>query len=144
MTISNYTTSIAAAKTLSEIQQLLASKGASGIQIDYAAGLPVALTFAITVNGRQIAFRLPSRHEGVLKALKRDPKVRPSLKTDDQALRVSWRIIKDWVTAQLAIIEADLATLAEVFLPYAVGNDGRTVYEQFEQHGFPLLAAPKE
>jgi len=37
--------------------------------------------------------------------IQKDPKVPRSKCTDEQALRVSWRIIKDWVKAQMAIVE---------------------------------------
>lgn len=46
--------------------------------------------------------------------------------------RVAWRIVKDWVEAQMALIESGLAELPEVFLPYAVKPDGRTVYDEFK------------
>jgi hypothetical protein len=50
----------------------------------------------------------------------------------DQARRVAWRIIKDWIDSQMAIVESEQAAMAQVFLPYAeVGKDGLSVYEQF-------------
>jgi hypothetical protein len=53
------------------------------------------------------------------------------------ARKVAWRIIKDWVAAQLALIEAEQATLAQVFLPYCVMQHGDgiseavTMYDRF-------------
>ena len=44
-----------------------------------------------------------------------------------QAVRVAWRIVKDWVEAQMALVETQMVTTAEVFLPYAVMKDGRTL-----------------
>jgi hypothetical protein len=38
-----------------------------------------------------------------------DRKVPRSKCTEDQAQRVAWRIVKDWVEAQMAIVEAQLA-----------------------------------
>jgi hypothetical protein len=40
--------------------------------------------------------------------------------------RVAWRIVKDWIEAQMAIVEAGQAEMAEVFLPYATIEDGTT------------------
>jgi hypothetical protein len=36
----------------------------------------------------------------------------------EQPERVAWRILKDWVEAQLALIEADMATMDQVMLTY--------------------------
>jgi hypothetical protein len=45
---------------------------------------------------------------------------------------VAWRIIKDWTEAQLALVQAGVAELAEVFLPYATHpQTGQTFYENF-------------
>jgi hypothetical protein len=125
----NYSTTIAATKTVGEIQQLLAKKGVRKIVVDYDKDTnPIALTFALDWNGIPTFYALPCRWEGVQKALARNPKIRPSGRTKEQALRVAWRIIKDWTEAQLAIIEAELAELPEVFLPYAITRDKGTFY----------------
>jgi hypothetical protein len=57
--------------------------------------------------------------------------MRPWQTTEEHARDVSWRIIKDWVEAQMAIIETCMVTTARVFLPYAVTKNGQTVYEYF-------------
>ena len=36
----------------------------------------------------------------------------------DQAYRVAWRNILDWVQAQMALLEIGMAKMEEVFLPY--------------------------
>ena len=72
--------------------------------------------------------------------LKRDPKVTGRLQSKEQARRVAWRIIKDWIDAQLALVEVRLVSLPEVFLPYAVSpRSGRTLYEELESGGLRLL-----
>lgn len=38
--------------------------------------------------------------------------------TKQQADRVAWRIIKDWIEAQMAIVEAGIVSLDQVMLPY--------------------------
>lgn len=144
MPILNYTTSVSAEKTISEIQAGLAKAGAQQITTDYAAGLPVAVAFLINVEhgGRMqlVAFRLPSDVDGVRAALRR-ARVAPRYQTDQHVRRVAWRIIKDWLEAQLAIIEAGVARPAQVLLPYAVAPDGRTLYEHFEADPSRLLSA---
>lgn len=52
--------------------------------------------------------------------------------TEAQALRVGWRIVKDWVQAQMAIVESELAKMVQVFLPYAVTKQGNTLYEMIQ------------
>jgi len=36
----------------------------------------------------------------------------------DQSRRVGWRIIRQWLEAQLAIVETQMVTIEQVFLPY--------------------------
>ena len=54
--------------------------------------------------------------------------------TEEQAEKVAWRILKDWVDAQMALIEIEMVKMEEVFLPYTIiDNFGTTVYERLEQ-----------
>ncbi len=131
MAILNYTTKIDPHKTVGEIQQVLAKGGAMGVSIEYADGEPAAVTFLVKIQEQYVNFRLPSNWHGVHVRLIKDPDVPPRLRTEAQARRVAWRIVKDWVEAQMALIQSGLAELPEVFLPYAIKQDGRTVYEEF-------------
>jgi len=130
MPLLNYTTSIAPTKTVMEIQQALAKAGADAIMVNYDTdGNIVALSFSMpNPEGNKISFKLPTSWQPVLATLKRQ-NVSRSLQTPEQALRVAWRITKHWVDAQLAIIETQMVTTAQVFLPYAITKDGSTVYE---------------
>lgn len=140
MPILNYTTSIDAFKTIGEIQQKLAAAGAKKVAMDYdSEGNAISLTFCIEWNDRLVAFNLPCNFEGVLKSMTKNSKVPRNKCTKEQALRVGWRIIKDWTEAQLAIVESELAGLPEVFLPYAVTKDGSTVFKYLESTGQKLL-----
>lgn len=147
MAIKNYTTSIDVNKTVGEIQALLAQARASSIGVDYEDGQPVSISFMIPVGSstNPVLFRLPSNHKGVLRVLEtsNSRNVTAKHRTVEQARRVAWRIVKDWLDAQLAIIEAEVATIEQVFLPYAVAKDGRTIYEHFEAHPGRLLEGPK-
>ena len=53
-------------------------------------------------------------------------------------VRVAWRILKDWVAAQLAIVETEMVSLDEVMLPYLRSDDGRTLYELFTERQLAL------
>jgi hypothetical protein len=131
MPILNYTTTITVDKTVGEIQQILGKAGARSVIVDYANRQPEAISFQVEVNERLVSFRLPSRWQGVWKALQSEP-VERKYKTEDQARRTAWRIIKDWTEAQIAIIQAGQAELVEVFLPYMLHpGTGQTMYQQF-------------
>ena len=130
MAILNYTTKIDAWKTVNEVQQILSKHNVSHFSIKNEGSFPVALSFTISFKEQPLNFLLPCNHEGVLRCLKRDKKVPNSSKNSDQALRTSWRIVKDWVEAQMAIVEAELAPIQEVFLPYLVNSMGETLADK--------------
>lgn len=139
MPLLNYTTNIQPQKTVMEIQSALAKAGASAIMADYdTEGNIVALSFKIRAEGQDIAFKLPTAWQPVQETLKRQ-RVSPKYLTPEHALRVAWRITKDWVEAQLAIIETRMVTTAQVFLPYAITSDGSTVYEYIANNNHILL-----
>lgn len=139
MAILNYTTSITCEKTIMEIQKCLVKHGATKIVTDYTDQIPTAVTFCLILNDKLVAFSLPANYSGVLKSMQNDPKVPKRLNTDEQALKVSWRIIKNWVEAQMAIVEAQLADIAEVFLPYAITKSGTTLYKEIESNGMLMI-----
>lgn len=142
MSLLNYTTRIDAFKTISEISQILAKAGASAVMHDYDDnGAIVALSFKIRLNDQEIAFRLPTDWRPVLEVLRQDPKVPQRLVTKEQALRVAWRITKDWVAAQAAFIETMMVTTAQVFLPYAVTANGQSLYEYVATNTSLLLGS---
>ena len=131
MPLLNYTTSISATKTISQIMDILANAGARHIMIDYVEIPPLAeaLTFVMDINGEPISFRLVCRWRKIQHILENDKRVAKKFRTPEHSLKVGWRIIKVWVEAQMALIEADQAELPQLFLPHAVGKDGRTLYE---------------
>ena len=141
MPILDYTTKVNAKDTVDQLQSKLAEAGASGVSIEYEGGEPVALSFALNLRGQQFNYRLPSNWRGVKAALERD-NVETRYRNDAQAKRVAWRIVKDWTEAQLALIDAGLAELGRVFLPYVLSKDGRTLYEIFKEEEMPQLEGP--
>lgn len=140
MPILNYTTKIESYKTITQIQQILSKKGASKMIIDNdPAGNPISLTFCLTWNGVLTGYCLPCNFKGVLQSMKKSNKVTRKLCTDEQALRVGWRIVKTWTESQLALVEAELATIQELFLPYALTKGGTTLYKMLESDNHLLL-----
>lgn len=132
MPILNYSTQIDSMKTIGEVQKVLVSHGAKKIITDFDDdGTPKALTFQLSVKDQVVAYSLPANWNGVLKAMEKQ-KVPKKFINKEQAIRISWRILKDWVEAQMAIVESELAGMAEVFLPYTVMKTGNTLYQEIE------------
>ena len=140
MAILNYTTSIKAEKTAGEIQRKLADAKAQAVMSEYDDnGVICSMSFRIMSPNGPLSYRLPINTQGVYKALMSDRKVPKRLKTKEQAARVALRILKDWIEAQIAIVEAEMADLKEVFLPYAQNTEGKTLYEIASGNDFKLL-----
>jgi hypothetical protein len=139
MAILNYTTTIDAAKTVGEIQAMLVKKGADSIRVNYQKGIPLAIEFETDTPtlGRQF-YQYAPNVEGVLSAMKRDPKVRAGYCDLEQARRVAWRIEKDWLEAQFAKIEAMQVPLEQLMLPYIVVGE-RLLYEAMKENHVKAL-----
>jgi len=141
MAILNYTTSINTEKTAGEIQRKLASAKAQAVLCEYDDNQVMsAMSFRLMTEYGLITFRLPANVEGVYRAIEKDYSIPRRLKTKEQAARVAWRILKDWIEAQLAIVQAGLADFTEVFLPYAQDpQTGKTLYQLSKDAGFKQL-----
>jgi len=140
MSVLNYTTKIAATKTVSEVQTMLAQHGASRIAIDYDNGRAVGITFALTTPHGQRLFTLPVDVDAMHRLLvaeddagrlKAGGMSRDARRSREQAERVAWRVIKDWLAAQLTLIQTEMAALDQVMLPYLHTDDGRTLYTAY-------------
>jgi|SRR5687768_3545315 len=148
MPILNYTTKIDAAKTAGEVQAILAKAGATGVAVQYDAGEPVALGFTANTPFGLREFALPADWQAVQRVLRKQ-RVQPSFQTDEHAKRVAWRIVKDWVEAQLAIIQTEMVTIDQVMLPYMRSDqavDGRqlTVYEAYQDQQRLMIESGRE
>jgi len=142
MALLNYTTAVEAIKTVGEIQGILAGHGAKSILIDYGHdGTVEALAFRVLTPHGDVAIRLPIDPEAVLKVLtqqNRLGKVPKRYLTHAQAVRVAWRIVKDWVSAQMAILETEMVKMEQIFLPYVITQEGKTLYEAMIDRHFQL------
>lgn len=149
MPLLNYTTQISAEKTAAEIQAILARAGAMAIMTEYdPSGVLIGISFKIGTPFGPTAFSLPCDIAAVNRILDRQSrqgKVPKRLVSNEQAARVGWRIIKNWIEAQLALVQTQMVTLDQVFLPYARTRSGETVYERYIGTGLAGLAieAPK-
>ena len=135
MPLLNYTTKVDTYTTLGSIQGQLVKHGAKKIMQDYDDhGRIAALTFLIDTPAGMRGIRLPANVDKVHTVLHRQ-----KVKCDrDQAERVAWRIVKDWVEAQMAILESEMVQMDEIFLPYMVNNDGQTLFEAYRNNQLKL------
>jgi hypothetical protein len=138
MAILNYTTKIRAEKTTGEIQNILGKSGAQAVMQEYISGEVSAIAFQIEMNGQILSFRLPINSDGVLRSLN-EADIGNTYKNNDQAKRTAWRIVKAWVEAQMALVEANQADIVEVFLPYFQDSSGETIYNRLKGGGFKQL-----
>lgn len=143
MALLNYTTKVPVVRSVAEIQKLLVKHGASSIMQDYDDDQElIAISFSLKLNNQQLAFRLPIDWKSTYAVMNMDDT--PSRYVyEDQARRVSWRIVKDWVEVQLAIAETGMVTIPQVFLPYAIREDGRTLYQVIAEDPQLLLGGNK-
>ena len=129
MAIKNYTSGVDVYTSLGEIHGALARHGARKIMIDYdAAGKPTGVIFGIDTPDGPRGFILPANVDGVMAVF-----ARQKLKADrQQAERTAWKNVHDWVQAQMAIIEAGMVSMDEVFLPYMTDGRGNTLYQLYQ------------
>ena len=135
MPLLNYTTKVDVYTTLGAIQGQLVKHGAKKIMQDYDDhGRIDALTFLIDTPAGMRGIRLPANVDKVHTVLHRQ-----KIKCDrEQAERVAWRIVKDWVEAQMAILESEMVQMDEIFLPYMVNNNGQTFFEAYRNNQLML------
>ena len=135
--IANYSTTVTALKSIGEIQRILVAHGATRILMDYENREPVGVAFIAATRYGDVPFRLPAAIDRVQAVLNKQH-VRSEV-SREFASRVAWRILKDWIRAQMAILEAEMVTIDQIFLPYMqVGDRGKTLYEVMLDHHLQL------
>jgi len=148
MIVKNYTTSISVEKTVMEIEKLLQGFGAQAIMKEYLGGNISSLAFFIIRDSQKIPFKLPIKPEKarniISKAVNEGKLARRYLNEPlrtEQGLRVSWRILKDWIHSNLSLIEIEFADAVEIFLPYMhdyISN--KNMYEKFIENKEHFIA----
>lgn len=156
MPLLNYTTEIAPEKSVAEITRILQEGGANAILFLYDAEKRVsAIQFKLTTTFGETAFELPANVAAVSMAInaqikaesdairmrrKRSRNIPLRLHNDRaQAERIAWRIVKDWIEAQMALNHIGAAKLEQVLLPFAVDQSGKTFYQRLVDRGGPLM-----
>lgn len=135
MGLLNYTTTIAASKTIGEMQDALAKAGANSIAVHYSDGSPTGLTFSLQTKYGPQLFTLPvdvaAVHSVLLKERGSGGMSRAKFESTGHAERVAWRISKTWLESQLALVSVQMATIDQVMLPYMHVSPDQTMYAAY-------------
>jgi hypothetical protein len=150
--IKNFSTSIDASKTIGEIELMLTKFGITKILKEYDEnGLINMLTFAIRTKYGEMPVKLPINIQGIMNVFKIQVsnnklprKFWGSEWSKEQAYRVGWRILKDWLDSQLNLLSIEMVKIEEIFLPYIYNPSlGKTIFEMIEGKKFNLALEDK-
>lgn len=155
--ILNYSTEISVDKTIAEIKTILRAKQARAITEVYNnAGEITAVEFVYDTGWGPRPFLLPAKSEAVLALMVERHNAnlnkwhrsywnpdKPPQSVREQAKRTAWRTIKDWVEAQMALMATRQVTFEQIFLPYALVDGNRTMFDVYNesQKALPAGAA---
>jgi len=138
----DYTTSVPVSRTVAQVQAILVEHGARAVMMEYDdRGRITALAFNIKMPNRDLPIRLPIDAAATLRVLQRQADNREipgRYAKEEHAYRVAWRIIKDWVEAQMSLLETEMVKMEEIFLPYVITPGGQTVYQVMVEKQFLL------
>lgn len=129
--LKNYESSSPLPNIFAAIEKTLTEHGAKQVVRDYDNGLITAISFVVETKRGPLAVKLPARFDRV-KAIFDEQGLHYK---EGQPYRTAWATIRDWVGAQMALIDWEMVKIEEVFLPYAVHPNGQTFFEVFESKG---------
>ena len=131
------TTTKSPEQTSAEIESILMKYGLTKFMKNYKDGSVIGCVFGIKIDGKEVPISLPVNWEPLFE-MSRQGKTK-YIRTKEQAQRVAWRQVLRWIEAQLAIVNIGMVELGEVFLPYVLVQENRTVYQEIKSRNFTLL-----
>lgn len=148
MNLKNYTSSVPVERSIMMIEKLLMDAGATNISKSINEQKEVdGIIFLININTKPILFKLPSKVEQCYKIMMKEVSARSIHKKEvkdnkkAQANRTAWKLLYDWVSIQVSMIQIEQVELIEVFLPYAYDlQNNQTFFEKIKENGFKQLA----
>ena len=142
----NYSTKIPVHQTVTECQSILAAAGAASVAVHFENGDPAGLSFTLKTPHGMRSFTLPVNLDGMhavlqkeagpggsIAALHRSRAEVARLTSRKHAAEMAWRVVKDWLEANLALVAAQMATLTEVMLPYLHVDEDRTLWRAYQE-----------
>lgn len=154
MPLKNYTSQTPASRSIASIEQRLARFGARQIMKEYdGEGRCEKISFMLEERRGDrvipVFYKLPAQlaacQERMLQDLSPRAKDETRKKIPIQAERTAWKILDDWVGAQLAMVELAQVEIQQIMLPYAYDPaSDKTVWDRVKEKGIAgLLPAPK-
>jgi hypothetical protein len=133
----NYSTIVSPDKSANECTAMLGRFGAVRTGLAYDRNrVPFGLTFVLNTRWGERLYELPVDFEGtyqvLLKAYK-DGKIKRSYAERGHAQRVAWRVVKDWLEANLALIEQGLMEADRVMFPYMLVAPELSVFSAYDE-----------
>lgn len=145
MPLKNYTSQVPASRSIAYIESKLAAHGARQIMKDYDAdGRVSKVSFMIEHRFGDrllpVFYKLPAQVDRCEQAMLAElgPRTRAETrkKIPAQAERTAWKIVSDWIDAQLAMVELAQVDLQQVMLPYTYSPEkDQTLYEMVQAKG---------
>ena len=127
-------------ETIGEIQRLLSKHGMKNAMLQFDdMGDVIAMSF--TLKNNPIPYILPAKHEPIMKMAERGKTGYRKTAEESQARRVAWRQVYRWIESQLAMVEVQMVEVEEIFLPYMMVDENRTVYQLVKEKGVDLLTS---
>lgn len=128
------TTEISPERSVAELTAELVKAGARQISSEYGdGGKIIGVSWSMRVGAVDIWFSMPAKIDGVFRILKarhREILYDTKLKAlKEKSERVAWRQLLLWVKAQNAMIAAEMALPHQVYMPYAMNQQGKTLFE---------------
>lgn len=138
-----YTSTVSVERTIASIEQLLVDIGASHIEKQYNKGMPVSIIFSMpSPDNTVISFKLPAHIDEALVIMRTIPEYRNKGPKwiEAQSQRTAWRIVLNWVEAQVAMIQLNQVSPLQLFLPHVFNRmTGETFYEVIVRDNCKLL-----
>lgn len=137
MPLKNYTSK--GKGTFDKITKALTSHGARTINYDYDDnGRVTGIQFEIFIAGTKLPIKLPAKVDKVAMMMYGKPMMSLNEKQASQAYNTAWANIKDWIEAQMAMIDTEMVEMEEIFLPYVLTPAGETMFEMMQTSNFLL------
>jgi hypothetical protein len=139
------TTAVPARASRDQIMALLIDRGAQNISQEYGLKKVVGLSFGLVTKFGPMRFDLPLRVDPIFAKLqeeRRRQREQHAAHDMESAERIAWRQLLRWVEVQLAMVDLGMAQDAEVFMPYAVQQGGKTMFAMFTEQRLLGAGAP--
>lgn len=147
----NYTTRVPALKTVGECQTALVEHGARSVTTLYSpTAQPTALAFTLTTPHGDRPYTLTLDIEAMRRQLARESrdkgahsKAKMTIQNftgEAHAADVTWRVAKDWLLAQLAMVAAAQVPIEEIMLPYLMVTPNSSLREVYREREASAMA----